>query len=641
MADDRKQLLDQADRALQRGDHAGAAALYRKLYNASPSDYNVAQKLGDALARAGQENEAREIFLRLADAWRKEGLRSRSLAALRRATKLGAADLELISRLGQRLVEQGLVADAREPLLEAARLAEGTGDIARGAALFEQVAKLFPRDTGAREALIRLADRGGKPEERAAARLGLSAAHFRNGDTESAVRATVDALVADAGGLSALDAMGEVLAAAEGTRPDAIPERPAGTERCAEAWTVVRARLMQAAGRDAGLGVPLVPLAGRSDLQPRLQLAVARLLLDAGDVATASRALLALEPKIDAHPEIEGGLVDALTALVALNPGDQAAVDLLLRVGMTGGPVGESTGALVDSGPVSAVQDTGARTAAEPAMPAAGGAPSGPLPVEARAKLLEAQALQRQGLSDLARQALSEIPAGQQGHPEVAALRQKLEPAAPVRRPPPPARKAPPKDDLIVIVDEDEDAETEYTRPAVPVEPPARPAAPPPSHAATQPTPIVRGRAPRSPDEVDLASLQQSIHTAVDPGDAETSYQMALGLAEMGLDEQAAPLLERALGDPTRRVDAMVLLARVRGRRGESERAYHEAGLVRDNAQATPPRLLAELVALQAELAIATGRVPEARRFTAELEALMPNHGALGRLRAALSASRS
>ncbi len=637
MADDRKQLLDQADRALQRGDHAGAAALYRKLYIAAPADFNVAQKLGDALARAGQENEAREIFLRLADAWWKEGLRPRSLAALRRATKLGPADLELVSRLGQRLVEQGLVADAREPLLDAARLAENAGDVTRGLVLLEQVAKLFPRDIGARESLARLADRGGKPEERAAARLGLAAAHFRNGDAEAAVRALVDALLADAGGLSALDALGDVLAAAEGTRPDAIPERPPGAERCAEAWTVVRARLLQAAGRDAGLGAPLVPLAGRNDLQPRLQLAVARLLLDAGDVATASRALLALEPRIEAHPEIEGGLVDALTSLVALNPGDQAAVDLLLRVGMSAEPVDAPSGAAFESGPTGAAQD--ASSGATPAGSAGSAASGTPLPVDARAKLLEAQALQRQGLVDLARQALAEVPAAAQGHPEIVALRQQLEPAAPVRRAPPPPRerKAPPKDDLIVIVDDDEeDPENEYTRPAEP--PPApRPAA----AAATQPTPIVRGRAPRSPDEIDLASLQQSIHTAVDPGDAETSYQMALGLAEMGLDEQAAPLLERSLGDPTRRVDAMVLLARIRGRRGETERAFREAGLVRENSQATPPRLLAELVALQAELALATGRVPEARQFTAELEGLMSNHGALGRLRAALSASRS
>ncbi|MEN6632898.1 MAG: tetratricopeptide repeat protein, partial [Candidatus Polarisedimenticolia bacterium] len=188
MADERKQLHDMVDRALKRGDMAEAASAYRRLVALNPNDQALLQRLADMQARAGQETEARDTFLRLAEEYWKAGYAQRGLAALRRASKLGGADPTILSLLGQRLLETGLVADARDPLLDAARLWEQKGNRVQAGSLFSQVAELLPKDLPSREGLARLADKSGTPAERAAARVQLALARLRGGDLATALR---------------------------------------------------------------------------------------------------------------------------------------------------------------------------------------------------------------------------------------------------------------------------------------------------------------------------------------------------------------------------------------------------------------------------------------------------------------------
>ena len=139
MADDRRQLLEEAERQARKGNLAAAATCYRKLLEKTPNDAGLLQRLGDALARSGQEDEARSALRRLADLHWKTGLRSRAIAALRRAVRLGAPDPDALELLGDRCLEAGLAADAREPLLEAAALREQAGDIREASELLERL----------------------------------------------------------------------------------------------------------------------------------------------------------------------------------------------------------------------------------------------------------------------------------------------------------------------------------------------------------------------------------------------------------------------------------------------------------------------------------------------------------------------
>lgn len=699
MPDDRRTLLDQADRALNRGDMAQAASAYRKLVALSPNDPALLQRLGDALARAGQELEARDVFRQLADEYWKSGLRPRAMAALRRAVRLGPPDRSLLTALGQRLLEQGLTADAREPLLEAGRLAEAAEDKPAAAEAYRQVADLLPKDAACREGLVRLADRSGSAAERSTARIELALAKLRAGDATGGFRLLAEAVEVDAAGLSAFDRLPQILGLV-GTLPiDTIPEAPKPLKADAAAgWTILRVAMAQRLGLIGGAGAALRGLLGSGlDLHPRVRLWAGRLLLQFDDFEGATDALLGLDATIEQHPALVPEVVEALSSLVAHNPGEQRVMEFLLRLSMPaeerslvgadiadpgaqafrpfappaapGADEADDTGTdaiVVPTGDAGEDDGSWAEVAPRsiPLSPGAGTPPAGKgryseraedraphlLSAEAQARVVEAEAFLRQGLEDRAREALAAVPPADADHPVVraAAVRIPARFAAPPRPVPPPARAAHDDDDLFVIEDGDELEPTAVDpgpTPARAADPAHRtePHVPPPEPPPTQPVPVVpadsvttasiRARIP-SVDAVDLAQLEQSIHRVVDPQDAEMGYQMALGLVEMGLGDQAIPLLETALADPRRRVDAVVLLSRVRRERGQAERAYQEALAVHYGSESLAPALQAEVFALLTELALETSRIADAKVFIAELTRIYPAHPALPRLRA-------
>ena len=657
------------DRALKRGDMAEAASAYRRLVALSPNDQALLQRLGDAQARAGQETEARDTFLRLAEEYWKAGYAQRGLAALRRASRLGGDDPTILALLGQRLLESGLVADARGPLLDAARLWEQKGNRIQAGSLFAQVAELQPKDLPSREGLARLADKSGTPAERAAARVQLALARLRGGDLATALRLVGEALEVDHEGMSALDTLPELLVAVSGMDLTSLPDTPGSlSPEAAAGWAVVRIALAQRLGLGGQAGDAVKRfLAGKEGLHPRVRLWAGRVLLEQDDLDGATEALLGLESEVAGKPKLVEELVEAVSALVTRNPGDQRAMDLLLRLTIseedrTGGQAGAQNAAEApapastpaspgwsayppspeDEIATTPVVATGAVPAAppprrdapvyrkyadreedrrpEPSSPEAGA----PLSFEAQARLLEAQALVRQGLMHEARNALESIDPALRDHPAVAELWALVRPTRAPARGAAPSAEAADEDAMFVFMDED----AEDRAAATPPEPP--PAEPPPAPAPAPPA------APSAIDVslagIDLAQLEHSINKAVEPGDAEMNYQMALGLVEMGLYDQAAPLLEPVLGDPARRVDAVVLLSRVRAAAGQQERAYQEALAVYFAADQLAPSLRAELLAVLAELALQTDRVKDAVVFQRELTRLEPRHPAARRL---------
>ena len=667
MADERKQLHDAVERALKRGDMAEAASACRRLAALNPNDQALLQRLADIQARAGQDTEARDTFLRLAEEYWKAGYAQRGLAALRRASKLGAADPTILSLLGQRLLETGLLADARDPLLNSARLWEQKGNRVQAGSLFSQVAELLPKDLPSREGLARLADKWGTPAERAAARVQLALARLRGGDLATALRLVGEALEVDHEGMSALDTLPELLVAVSGMDLTSLPDTPGSlSPEAAAGWAVVRIALAQRLGLGGQAGDAVKRfLAGKEGLHPRVRLWAGRVLLEQDDLDGATEALLGLESEVAWKPKLVEELVEAVSALVTRNPGDQRAMDLLLRLTIseedrTGGQAGAPGAAEApEAAPTPAspgwsayppspedeiattpVVATGAVPAAppprrdapvyrkyadreedrrpEPSSPEAGA----PLSFEAQARLLEAQALVRQGLMHEARNALESIDPALRDHPAVAELWALVRPTRAPARGAAPSAEAADDDAMFVFMDEDAEDRAAATPPEAP------PAEPPPALAP----PAAPSAIDVSLAGIDLAQLEHSINKAVDPGDAEMNYQMALGLVEMGLYDQAAPLLEPVLGDPARRVDAVVLLSRVRAAAGQQERAYQEALAVYFAADQLAPSLRAELLAVLAELALQTDRVKDAVVFQRELTRLEPRHPAARRL---------
>ncbi|MDQ7006826.1 MAG: hypothetical protein Q9Q40_06305 [Acidobacteriota bacterium] len=614
MGVDHSRLLADAEQAARRGDMQKAAACYRALVDARPDDRVLLQRLGDALARSGEAEEACEVLARLADLYRAEGDQHRSVALLRRACRL-ADDRNLLDKLGCWLCEQGLSADARQPLLDAARLHEAAGDAAAALAVWRRLAEGPAGGLEALRQILRLGAPDGShplsPRERATLALGLS----RQGALEESIENFAAAAEA---GTAMLDGGGLEHFARAFQRLGEVPRPPRQADSAAMAnWTLLRAAVFECLDRRDEARRELLE-APAADWPAPARLAVARRLtaLEAYDAAAGLLLDLGTSPAgVSEH-----ALRDALSELVMRDPGQHAVMERLLAVSPP--PAGEKVPDDDEVSPSAEATD-----------------PPGLSPV-LRAQVLEVESFIAHGMYSRAQAALARLAGAAGPHPEVSRLEQEL---AALRPPPPkvappPAEEPPPpplamgpgedsggSDDEEWVIDFDEATGPVAARPT----------------PAPEPGPPAAGGASRPGD---LEGLDACLEEALPEEDLETRYQMAVGLWEMELREQALALFaEIARTRGSRAVDSALMAVRAWTDQGELERALGlaaevlEAGLPGDG----PGDSEAELRARAALLAHAVGRCEKATAWLGELERLHPDSPMLGTVRERLGSSKT
>jgi len=92
---------------------------YRNAVGPLPTDPEEANTLGDLYVRAGRIDDAIACFSRAADAYKWNGCIVRAIAVLRKVTRLNPGDPSIAIKLGDLLVRQGLIAEARVSYLSA------------------------------------------------------------------------------------------------------------------------------------------------------------------------------------------------------------------------------------------------------------------------------------------------------------------------------------------------------------------------------------------------------------------------------------------------------------------------------------------------------------------------------------------
>jgi tetratricopeptide (TPR) repeat protein len=496
---DRSRRLEDALEAARRGDLRRAAQAYRELLADSPNDPGLLQRLGDALARAGDLRAARAAFVRLAKLYRKGADDRRAIAALNRAAQLGQPDPEVLEQLGDLLVGVGRAADARAPWTNAVRAAQHAGDADR---VWRLAAKLLDIDPHSQEWL--------EAARRAAALL--------DDRSSRTVRIWLE-LAERAGRAGSGDVVEEALRRA--LRAD-----PAGAALSRRAGALSRAIARGGAGERA---VAVCRQAARAGA-PEASLLAARVAIAGGVIPLA--ADLALEATVDADRLSTEGRTQATDVLGAIVSRDPSRGDVLERLERLSGP------------------------APAPAPPPEPGA-STPPPSE---------------------------PAPASG-PRVREA-----PAAPSEPAPlaaEPASWAPdPADDWIVFLEEEED-----TAPVSEGEPEQED-----GEVAEASSYAERAKAEDRADEATLDRLGGELREAVEGHDDETTYQMAVGLLEMGLEDQAVDLLDPLLDRPPRALDAAVITVRVLRERGEAGPALKagERALAAGDPSTETGRLLSE-----------------------------------------------
>jgi tetratricopeptide (TPR) repeat protein len=112
MSFDCSKTLRSAERHLSRGRITGAIEEYRKLVNWDPTDLTTLNTLGDLYARVGLNEEAKQIFSRVAQGYRHQGSTPKAIALLKKLVRIDPTDIDSAAQLADYYLARGLRGEA-------------------------------------------------------------------------------------------------------------------------------------------------------------------------------------------------------------------------------------------------------------------------------------------------------------------------------------------------------------------------------------------------------------------------------------------------------------------------------------------------------------------------------------------------
>jgi len=183
---DKRKATQRATALVQDGQLQQAIVEYEAILRADPSDPSLYNTLGDLHARIGSIAEAIACYLRLIEALRADGLRSRAIALYKKIVKLEPHNLDALLACADLYAEEGLQAEAKHQYLSAAERALKLGFDKMAMELYDRLSRMQPGDPSIAARLAALLARDGRRSE-AAELLGRLAMEARtNGRPDDA-----------------------------------------------------------------------------------------------------------------------------------------------------------------------------------------------------------------------------------------------------------------------------------------------------------------------------------------------------------------------------------------------------------------------------------------------------------------------
>ncbi|MGH7362151.1 MAG: tetratricopeptide repeat protein [Candidatus Methylomirabilales bacterium] len=165
MAFDKRKALQAALAFTQQGRLDKAIAEYQSVLKADPNDLSVLNTLGDLYARTGNRTEAINQYMRLGDAYRKDGVAAKATAVYKKVIKLDPHNLQAQTLCADLYAEQGLVGEAKQQLLLIAEQCSRSGDTKEALAVYQKVVTLDPGNVAAATKLSDMLARQGMGQD--------------------------------------------------------------------------------------------------------------------------------------------------------------------------------------------------------------------------------------------------------------------------------------------------------------------------------------------------------------------------------------------------------------------------------------------------------------------------------------------
>src|SRR3954471_18124125 len=146
MAIQREQVVQTAEKYVQRGKIEPAIREYRKLLNENPNDINTLNRIGDLYARIQRIDEAVDFFTQIAEQYTAEGFFVKAIAIYKKIIKLDPTRLEVYEKLAELYHKQGLVNEARTQYQVLADYYQKHDNAASAIAIYQKMADLEPNN---------------------------------------------------------------------------------------------------------------------------------------------------------------------------------------------------------------------------------------------------------------------------------------------------------------------------------------------------------------------------------------------------------------------------------------------------------------------------------------------------------------
>src|SRR5271157_783637 len=155
MAFNKAKATEEAEKCLGQGKTAQAIKLYLAIFEKEPTDLGILNTVGDLYVRDKNMPEALKYFHKLADSYTQEGFTVKAIAIYKKIAKLDPAAVDVLLKIAELYMVQGLSREAREQFTGALEFYKKKNQNDKALEICRKIVAVDPENTVYR---VRLAD---------------------------------------------------------------------------------------------------------------------------------------------------------------------------------------------------------------------------------------------------------------------------------------------------------------------------------------------------------------------------------------------------------------------------------------------------------------------------------------------------
>lgn len=186
MALDKNTILKNAQKYTARGQLDKAIEEWQKLIQESPNDGNIYNTIGDLYLRNNSIQEAVSAYIKAGDSFYKAGFALKTIALYKKVNKIDPENIEVYLKLAALNAERGLIGNARDDYLKAARLYQKQGHSKQAVAVYKKIADLEPDNISVHQRIAEMCLKEGLKKDAADEYNKIAEVYVKNNDVKEA-----------------------------------------------------------------------------------------------------------------------------------------------------------------------------------------------------------------------------------------------------------------------------------------------------------------------------------------------------------------------------------------------------------------------------------------------------------------------